>query len=308
MTQLIECVPNISNGRNPDVVAAVAEAFASAGATLLGSDSDPDHNRSVITIAGTPEQVIEGAVQGVAAARDAIDLNTHEGAHPRMGATDVVPFIPLGDATMDDAVACANAAAERIWKLCAVPTYLYAKAASTPKRRNLARVRKGQFEGIRDTIATDPARMPDFGEAAVHPTAGITAVGARFFLIAYNVNLATTDLKIAKDIASAIREKNDGMPGVKSMGFDLPEKKQVQVSMNLVDYRKTSPIDAFNEIAKRAAAAGVEVAESEVVGLIPQAACPSDFVARVRAMHFDPDQQIIERRLAASSPESGAHS
>ncbi len=306
MTRLIECVPNISNGRDPDVVAAVAEAFASAGATLLGSDSDPDHNRSVITIAGTPDQVIEGAVQGVGAARDRIDLTDHEGAHPRMGATDVVPFIPLGDATMDDAVACATSAAKRIWKMCAIPTYLYGKAASTPKRRNLARVRKGQFEGIRDTIATDPARLPDFGEAAVHPTAGITAVGARFFLIAYNVNLQTTNLKIAKDIATSIREKNDGMPGVKAMGFDLPEKKQVQVSMNLVDYRKTSPIQAFDEIAKRAAAAGVAITESEVVGLIPKAACPDNFVTRVRALHFDPDQQIIERRLAAASSGSGA--
>ncbi len=298
MPGLLECIPNISNGRDADVVAAVAEAFASGGAVLLGTDSDADHNRSVITIAGTPEQVIAGAVAGVAAARDRIDLTKHEGAHPRMGATDVVPFVPLEGATTEDAVAAANAAAERIWTEAGVPTYLYGDAARTPERSNLAKVRKGQFEGIRDSIADDPARMPDFGEAAVHPTAGITAVGARFFLIAYNVNLDTQDLAIAKEIATAIREKNGGLPGVKAMGFDLEEKGQVQVSMNLVDYRQTSPIQVFDEIAQRAEAAGVPVAGSEVVGLIPQAACPEGFAERVKVIDWDPDEQIVERRLA----------
>lgn len=298
MTALLECIPNISNGRDLDVVAAVAAAFASGGATLLGTDSDADHNRSVITIAGTPAQVIDGAVAGVAAARDAIDLTAHEGAHPRMGATDVVPFVPLEGATTEDAVAAAHAAAERIWRETGVPTYLYGDAAKVPTRSNLAKVRKGQFEGIRDSIADDPARKPDFGEAAVHPTAGITAVGARFFLIAYNVNLDTRDLAVAKEIATAIREKNGGLPGVKAMGFDLPEKGQVQVSMNLVDYRQTSPIQVFDEIAQRAEAAGVPVAGSEVVGLIPQAACPEGFAERVRVIDWDPDEQIVERRLA----------
>ena len=298
MAGWIECIPNISNGRDADIVALVASAFAAGGATLLGADSDADHNRSVITIAGTPDQVVEGAVRGVAAARDAIDLTAHEGAHPRMGATDVVPFVPLEGATDDDAIACARQAAERIWKECNVPTYLYGNAATTPARRNLAKVRKGQFEGIRDSIATDPARAPDFGDAAVHPTAGITAVGARFFLIAYNVNLDTRDLTIAKKIATEIREKNGGMPGVKAMGFDLPEKNQVQVSMNLVDYRKTSPVQVFDEIRRRATEAGVEVAGSEVVGLIPQAAAPDGFAERVQVIDFDADEQIVERRLA----------
>jgi glutamate formiminotransferase len=298
MSVLLECVPNVSDGRRPDVVAAVARAFAGGGAVLLGTDSDADHNRSVITIAGTPEQVVEGAVRGVAAARDAIDLTHHEGAHPRMGATDVVPFVPLGDATREDAVAAARRAAERIWRETGVPTYLYGDAARRPSRVNLADVRRGQFEGIRDAIATDPERRPDFGEAAVHPTAGITAVGARFFLIAYNVNLRTQDLALARAIAAAIREKNGGLPGVKALGFALPEKEQVQVSMNLVDYRKTSPAQVFDEIARRAAEAGVEVDGSEVVGLIPQAACPHDFAGRVRALDFDPDEQVVERRLA----------
>jgi glutamate formiminotransferase len=298
MTVLLECVPNISDGRNLDVVAAVAEAFASAGAVLLGTDSDADHNRSVITIAGTPEQVIAGAVAGVAAARERISLVGHEGAHPRMGATDVVPFVPLAGASADDAVAAAKAAAQQIWEEAQVPTYLYGDAAQVPERSNLAKVRKGQFEGIRDSIADDPARKPDFGDAAVHPTAGITGVGARFFLIAYNVNLDTKDLAVAKTIATAIREKNGGLPGVKAMGFDLPEKGQVQVSMNLVDYRKTSPIEAFDEIARRAAEAGVTIAGSEVVGLIPEAACPEGFAERVQVLDFDADEQIVERRMA----------
>jgi glutamate formiminotransferase len=298
MSVLIECVPNISDGRNPDVIKAVAAAFASAGAALLGTASDGDHNRSVITIAGSPEEVIEGAVRGVAAARDAIDLRGHEGAHPRMGATDVVPFVPLTGATSEDAVKAAVEAAERIWRENGVPTYLYGDAARLPERANLAKVRRGQFEGIRDSIAIDESRDPDFGDSAVHPTAGITAVGARFFLIAFNVNLATRDLSAAKAIATEIREKNGGLPGVKAMGFDLPEKGQVQVSMNLVDYRKTSPIEVYDEICKRADAAGIAVAGSEVVGLIPQAATPDGFAERVRILDFDADEQIVERRLA----------
>jgi len=298
MTVLLECVPNISDGRHPELIAAVAAAFASEGATLLGVDSDGDHNRSVITIAGTPADVIAGSVAGVAAARDAIDLNTHEGAHPRMGATDVVPFVPLMGATAEHAIAAAHTAAERIWRETGVPTYLYGDAARRPERANLAKVRRGQFEGIRDAIVDDPDRAPDFGEAAVHATAGITGVGARFFLIAFNVNLDTRDLAIAKTIATDIREKGGGLPGVKAMGFDLPEKKQVQVSMNLVDYRQTSPIQVFDEILRRAEAAGAAVVGSEVVGLVPAAAVPEGFAERVRVLDFDADEQIIERRLA----------
>lgn len=296
MGVILECVPNISDGRRPDVIQAVAEAFAAGGAQLLDVDSDADHNRTVITIAGTPEQVVAGAALGVAAARERIDLNSHEGAHPRMGATDVVPFIPLGDATEADAIAAAHAAAERIWTEAQVPTYLYGQAARVEGRTNLAKVRRGQFEGIRDSIADDPARKPDFGDAAVHPTAGITGVGARFFLIAFNVNLRTQDLAIAKSIATEIREKGGGMPGVKAMGFDLPEKGQVQVSMNLVDFRKTSPIEVFDEIARRATEAGVEVDGSEVVGLIPAAAAPEGFAERVRVIDWDP-QLVIESRM-----------
>ena len=298
MSGRLECVPNISDGRRPTEIAAIAAAFASGGAALLDTDSDVDHNRTVIAIAGTVEQVIEGAVRGVREARDRIDLRRHQGAHPRMGATDVVPFVPLGGATMADAVAAAERAAGRIWSELGVPVYLYGEAARRPERRNLAAVRKGQFEGIRDTIGVDPARRPDVGEAAVHPSAGITAVGARFFLVAYNVNLATRDLDVAKRIAKEIREKDGGLRAVKAMGFDLPEQGLVQVSMNLVDFRLTSPIEVFDVIAAKARAAGVEVAGSEVVGLIPEEAAPEGFRERVEAHDFDADEQVIERRLA----------
>ncbi len=294
---LLECVPNISDGRDPAVVDAVARAFASAGAVLLDVESDRDHHRSVITIAGTPRQVIDGAVAGTRAARDRIDLTRHEGAHPRMGATDVVPFVPLGDATVATAREVAEEAAARIASELGIPTYLYGDAARRPERRDLAKVREGQFEGIRDLIGTDPARAPDFGPSAVHPTAGATAVGARFFLIAFNVNLATRDLAVAKKIAKELRERDGGMPGVKALGFDLAEKGWVQVSMNLVDYRKTSPVAAFDAVAARAQAAGVAVAGSELVGLIPKAACPDDFPQRVRLLAWDPDQ-VIETRLS----------
>lgn len=301
MSRLLECVPNISNGRDAALIRKVAAAFSAAGATLLGVDSDADHNRSVITIAGEIDAVIEGAVRGVAAARDVIDLTSHAGAHPRMGATDVVPFVPLGKATMSDAIEAAKRAGARIWQEAKVPVYLYGEAATRPERANLAHVRKGQFEGIRDEIADHPERLPDFGAAAVHPTAGITAVGARFFLIAYNVNLNTRQLPVAQQIARRIREKDGGLPGVKAMGFDLPERGLVQVSMNLVDFRRTSPIEAFDVIRDLAKAMDVDVAESEVVGLIPEAACPADFAARVKATGFDADEQIIERRLARQS-------
>lgn len=295
--RLLECVPNVSEGRDAAAVEAIAKAFASAGATLLDVESDRDHNRSVISVAGTPEEVVEGAVRGARAAMERIDLTKHRGAHPRMGATDVVPFIPLGGATERDAVAAAQRAAERIARELSIPTYLYGQAARRPERADLAKVREGQFEGIRDVIGTDPARAPDFGPMAVHPTAGATAVGARFFLIAFNVDLDTRDLALAKRIAKEIRERDGGMKAVKALGFDLPERGWVQVSMNLTDYRVTSPQAAYEAVRARAQAAGAKVAGSELVGLIPAAACPPGFDKAVRLLSFDPEQ-VIETRLA----------
>ena len=295
---LLECVPNVSDGRDAEAVRRIAEAFCSAGGTLLDVESDRDHNRSVITFAGTAREVVEGAVRGAGEAARRIDLTKHQGAHPRMGATDVVPFVPLAGATEADAVAAAAEAAERIAREHGIPTYLYGAAARRPERADLAKVREGQFEGIRDVIATDPARAPDFGKRSVHPTAGATAVGARFFLIAFNVDLDTRDLALAKRIAKEVRERDGGMPAVKALGFDLPERGWVQVSMNLTDYRKTSPVAAFDAVARRAEAAGVRVAGSELVGLIPAAACPEGFPERVRLLSFDPDQ-VVETRLAS---------
>lgn len=296
MTILLECVPNVSDGRDAAKVKRIAEAFTSAGGTLLDISSDADHHRSVITFAGTPEEVVAGAVAGARAARDLIDLTQHQGEHPRLGAADVIPFIPLGTATMQDAIAAAEQAAERIARDLGVPTFLYGEAARAPARRDLAWVRKGQFEGLRESVPTDPERVPDFGPRRLHPTAGASAVGARFFLIAFNVNLKSRDVAVAKQIAKEIREKDGGLPGVKALGFDLEALGQVQVSMNLVDYRKTSPIQVFDVIATKAKAAGVEVAGSELVGLIPEAAAPAGFAERIRLIGFAPDQ-VIEARL-----------
>jgi glutamate formiminotransferase len=294
---LLELVPNVSQGRDRAAVRAIAEAFASAGATLLDVESDADHHRSVITLAGTREEVVEGAVRGVVAARDRIDLRRHRGAHPRMGAADVVPFVPLSGATTADAVAAAEEAARRIAEDAGVPTYLYGEAARRPERRDLAAVRKGEFEGLRQDAPTDLARAPDFGGPALHPTAGASAVGARFFLVAYNVNLETRDLALAKRIAREVRERDGGLPAVKALGFDLPERGWVQVSMNLTDHRRTSPIRAFEEVLRLAEAAGVRVAGSEVVGLLPEAALAGDLLARAYVLGFR-DDQVLERRLA----------
>ena len=296
MSVLLECVPNVSEGRDAACVARLAAAFTSAGGTLLDVSSDADHHRSVITFAGTPEEVVEGAVRGVRAARAEIDLARHLGAHPRMGAADVVPFIPLGSATMAHAVAAAERAAARIATELDIPTFLYGEAARAPARRDLAWVRKGEFEGLSASVPVDPERVPDFGPRRLHPTAGASAVGARFFLIAFNVNLATENVAVAKRIAREIREKDGGLPAVKALGFALPEKRQTQVSMNLVDYRRTSPVAVFEVIAAKARAAGVAVVGSELVGLIPEAAAPAGFAERVRLIDFAPDQ-VVEARL-----------
>jgi glutamate formiminotransferase len=296
MTILLECVPNVSEGRDAAKVREIAAAFTSAGGTLLDTSSDADHNRSVITFAGTPEEVVEGAVRGARAALERIDLTQHRGEHPRMGAADVIPFVPLGAATMEDAVRAAQRVAERVAKEVGIPTYLYGEAARRPERRDLAWIRRGEFEGLGETVPKDAERAPDFGPAKLHPTAGAAAVGARFFLIAFNVNLKSRDLALAKRIAREVREKDGGLPGVKALGFELSGKNEVQISMNLVDFRKTSPKVVFDAIAAKAKDAGVEVSCSELVGLIPEAAAPAGFAEHVRCTAFEPDQ-VIEHRL-----------
>lgn len=299
---LVECVPNISEGRRREVIdAVVAAARAVAPITLIDVSSDPDHNRSVITFAGEGEDCVAAAVALAAAAAARIDLRQHQGEHPRMGATDVIPFVPLGDTPMEYCVALARRCGRRIGSELGIPVYYYESAATRPSRRNLADVRKGQFEGLRAALGRDPERAPDEGpQDAIHPSAGAVAVGARFFLVAFNVNLGTADVQVAKDIAKAVREKDGGLPGIKAMGFLLEDRQPPlsQVSMNVCNYRATSPLQVYRRIEELARARGVEIVESELVGLAPAAAMPPEAAAAVKLRDFDPEAQILERKLA----------
>ncbi|HUK78121.1 MAG TPA: glutamate formimidoyltransferase [Thermoleophilia bacterium] len=266
---LIECVPNFSEGRRPEVVDEIVAAVAGTpGVTLLDRQSDGHHNRSVVTFVGDSPAAQEAAFRAIATAARLIDLNHHEGAHPRFGATDVMPFVPIRADDMPACVEAAHALGARVGAELAIPVYFYEDAARRPERRNLADVRRGEFEGLREVIARDPQRAPDEGPVAVHPRAGAVAIGARQALIAYNVNLDSTDLELARRIAGEIRERDGGLPCLKAMGLALDDG--VQVSMNLTDYRRTSLLDAFEAVRSRAVAAGAAVRESEVVGLLPE--------------------------------------
>jgi len=298
--QVVECVPNISEGRDKAKIDAIAGVVRHvAGVTLISCESDAAHNRSVITFAGTPDACVEAAYRVYQAALPLIDLNGHSGEHPRMGAVDVCPFIPVKNITMEECAKLARTLGEKVGSL-GVPVFLYESAATKPERKNLADVREGQFEGLRDRIGTDPTRTPDFGPNKIHPTFGCTAIGARFFLIAYNVNLNTSDVKLAKKIAKAVREKDGGLPGVKGMGFevDVNGRKLAQVSMNLVDYRKTSPMQVYSVIEKMAAEAGVKVYESELVGVIPQESLNQCAAQAMKLKGYTP-AMVLENNLAA---------
>jgi len=297
VASLIECVPNFSEGRRAQVVDEIVAAMAGVtGVSVLDRTSDASHNRSVVTMVGAGEPLVEAAVRGAAVAARRIDLREHGGEHPRMGATDVIPFVPVSGATMADCIALARTCGRRLGDELAIPVFLYEAAATRPERKNLAHVREGQFEGLRERIGKDPARDPDFGPHAIHPTAGCTAVGARKFLIAYNVNLASGDVKLAKSIAKTIREKDGGFPCVKAMGFHLADRDLAQVSINMVDYETTSLLTVFEAIERLARQAGVEPLESELIGLAPAAALPEAVARRVKLRDFDPQQQIVERR------------
>jgi glutamate formiminotransferase/formiminotetrahydrofolate cyclodeaminase len=293
---LVECVPNFSEGREKAKVDAIVEAMKIPGVYLLDREMDADHNRCVITLVGEREAIQESAIRGVGKAAELIDLTQHQGAHPRMGAADVVPFIPIEGVTIEDCVAMAKHVGAEIWKRYEVPVYLYEAAASSPERQNLENIRRGQFEGIRAEIATNPARRPDFGEARVHPTAGATVVGARKALIAYNVFLNTTDVDIAKKIAKAVRFSSGGMRFVKGAGFLV--RGMAQVSMNLTDFEQT-PIHRVFELVKREAARyGVMPVSSEIVGLIPKAALEQAAEWFLQVENFD-SSLILENRLAS---------
>jgi glutamate formiminotransferase len=296
---LIECIPNFSEGRRSEVVDEIVAAIAGVdGVQVLDRQSDETHNRSVITFVGQEAAAAEGAFRAIAAAARLIDLNQHQGAHPRFGAADVVPFVPLRDSDMAVCVDTARQLARRVARELAIPVYLYEEAARVPEHRNLADVRSGGFEGLREVIGTDPTRRPDEGEARVHPTAGAVAIGARAPLIAYNVNLASDDLALAKRIASEIRERDGGLPKLKAIGLALADG-DVQVSMNLTDYRVTSLLDAFEAVRERAAQAGVTVRKSEVIGLLPQDALVQLAKRVLLATDFS-RAQVLEARVLDS--------
>lgn len=304
MRKIVECIPNFSEGRRAEVIDQIVAAIKSVpGAVLLDRESDADHNRSVVTFVAEPDRVVDAAIAGARKAAELIDLNKHSGEHPRMGSTDVIPFVPISGVTMDECIHLARACGERMWSELGIPVYLYEKAATRPERENLAAVRKGQFEGIRSEIATNEARRPDYGEARVHPTAGLTAVGARPPLIAYNVNLGTSDIEVANKIARAVRHQTGGLRYVKALGFELKDRGIVQVSMNMVNYEGTPLFRAFEMIRREAERYGVAVVGSEIVGLVPQRAlnAVADFYLQLESFS---EEQILEHRLNTAIEES----
>ncbi len=294
-----ECVPNFSEGRNRATIEKIASAARDVGGvTVLDVESNADHNRSVITLIGEGDALLDAVFRMIAQATATIDLTRHTGEHPRMGATDVVPFVPLGSSTMEEAVRLAERLGERVARELGIPVYLYAAAARRPERTDLAKVREGQFEGIRDSIATDPERAPDFGPARVHPTAGAIAIGARPILIAYNAYLTTPDVGIAKKIARAVRARGGGLPEVKALGFEIKERNQAQVSMNLTDYRTTPIHRALEAVRREAQQNGVDVEESEIVGMVPEDALFDAAEYYLKLTRFDRGV-ILERKVRA---------
>lgn len=294
--KLVESVPNFSEGRRESVVKAiVSEAEKYDGVWVLDWSMDADHNRSVVTLIGTPEKIVDALFDMVKKATELIDLRHHEGEHPRMGATDVVPFIPVMNMTMEECVELSKKLGKRIGEELKIPVYLYERSATRPERENLANIRKGEFEGFFEKIK-DPNWKPDFGPDEVHPTAGVVAVGAREYLIAYNVNLATNDLSIAKKIAKAVRHISGGFRYVKAIGLELKEKGIVQVSMNLTNYKKSPIFRVFETIKREAARYGVNVLESEIIGMMPLQAVLDSFMWYLQVNDFD-IERVIEQKV-----------
>ena len=296
MSTLVECVPNFSEGRNKAVVDAIVDAMKIPGVSLLDREMDSDHNRCVITIVGDREAIAEAAIRGVGKASELIDLTKHQGAHPRIGASDVIPFIPIEGVTIEDCVAIARKVGEEIWKRFKIPVYLYESAATNPDRQNLENIRRGQFEGLKEDILVNPARCPDFGDPRCHPTAGATVVGARKALIAYNVFLNTKDVDIAKKIAKAVRYSSGGLRYVKGAGFEI--RGLAQVSMNLTDFEQTPIARVFEFVKREAERYGVQPLSSEIVGLIPKKALEQAAEWFLQVENFD-SSMILENRLAA---------
>lgn len=302
--KLIECVPNFSEGRRPEVVSAIREAIAAVeGVSILDSSSDESHNRSVITFVAPIEHAVDAAFAGIKEAAARIDLRQHTGEHPRIGATDVVPFVPLEDSTMDDCIALARQLGARVGNELNIPVYLYERAATHPTRVNLADVRRGQFEGLSTELGSNPERDPDFGPKAIHPSAGAVAIGARPFLVAYNVYLGdAANLPLAKNIAKAVRESSGGFRHVKGLGLEVDG--QAQVSMNLVDTEATPLHVPFDTITEQAKAAGVGVTWSEIIGLVPERVLFESAKHYLKLDRFTTDQ-VLERQVARAMSGDG---
>ena len=294
---LIECVPNFSEGRRPEVIEAIVAPFKNRpGVYLFDYRADEDHNRLVVSLVGHPAEIQESLLEAAKVARDHIDMNTHQGAHPRIGAVDVVPFTPIANITMEECVELARSFGKRYVEETGIPVYYYEDAALIPERKRLEVVRKGQYEVLKDEARTVPARRPDVGEAALHPTAGGTVIGARKFLVAFNVNLDTDNLDVAKEIAKHVRSSSGGFCHVKGIGVALEERGLVQVSMNLVDYEKNALYRVLETIRMEARRYGVSVVETEVYGMVPAGALLDSAAYYLQVAGFDP-QQVIELRL-----------
>jgi glutamate formiminotransferase len=300
---LVECVPNFSEGRRPETIRSIAEAIAEIeSACVLDTHIDPDHNRSVITFVAAPERVVEAAVNAVRRASELIDMRVHQGEHPRLGATDVLPFVPIRGVTMDDCVRLAHEAGATIARELSIPVYFYERAARRPERVNLEDVRRGALELLRQEITTNPERAPDEGLAQVHDSAGAIAVGAREILIAFNVILRSNDLAAARQIARVIRARNGGLPFVKALGFRLQTRGLVQVSMNLVNYKVTGMTAVYDAIAREADRLGVEIDTSEIVGLVPRDALDRNTAYFYKLENFS-DSKILEHQIDQCASE-----
>jgi glutamate formiminotransferase len=297
---LIECVPNFSEGRRPEVVEAIVAAMNVDGALLLDYSLDADHNRSVVTIAGTPAAVIEAAIRAAGRAAQLIDLTTQEGVHPRIGAADVIPFVPVRGISLEQCALLARQAGNEIWKRHHVPVYFYEAAAARPDRALLEEVRRGQFEGLRDAVLKEPARRPDVGGPSLHPTAGASAVGARRFLIAFNLYLDTAEVAVARAIAKDIRQSGGGLAGVKAMGVSA--QGQAQVSMNITDFTRTPVGEVYAAVKEKARRHGAAPVRAELIGLLPEAALERNSEWLRLLSEFDPEQKVLERRLEHPLP------
>jgi glutamate formiminotransferase/formiminotetrahydrofolate cyclodeaminase len=298
---LVECIPNFSEARRPEVVEAILKAIAAAGGTLLDRHSDSDHNRTVVTFVGPPVAAEEAAFRGIQKAAELIDLGKHKGTHPRIGATDVVPFVPVAGIEMDECVKMAARLGERVGRELGIPVYLYEEAATRPERVNLEDIRRGQYEGLKKEILTNPERAPDFGPARLGP-AGATVIGARYPLIAYNVYLTTDDLSVAKSVAKALRHSSGGFRYVKALGMLVDGR--AQVSMNLTNFRETPVARVVEAVRREAARYGAAIHHSELVGLIPQDALIDSAAWYLQLDGFEPEQ-VLEQRLYASAAAAG---